>query len=108
MAIICHPRLLTPTSNYKELIKKYKLIHSYPASTYLFSKYVENFPFERINIPSSCQYDLFLADEFISDRELQSLYAKENNSIHESQIYIETLNICLFPIIKRMVTPTLI
>jgi hypothetical protein len=32
-----------------------------------------------------------LADEFISDRELQSPYAKENNEIHESQIYIETL-----------------
>jgi hypothetical protein len=51
MAVICLPRLITLGSNYKELVKKYILIHSYPASTYIFSRIVENSPFERINIP---------------------------------------------------------
>jgi hypothetical protein len=37
MAVICLPRLITPGSNYKELVRKYKLIHSYPAGTYLFT-----------------------------------------------------------------------
>jgi hypothetical protein len=32
-----------------------------------------------------------LADEFNSERENQSLHAKELNDIHESQIYKETL-----------------
>ena len=34
---------------------------------------------------------LFGPDKFISDRELQSLYAQENNTIHKSQICINTL-----------------
>jgi hypothetical protein len=108
MAVICLPRLVTPGSNYKELVKKYKLIHSYPAGTNLFSKYVEDSPFERIDIPSSCPYDLLLADEFISDRELQPLHAKENNAIHESQIYIETLKYMFISDNKRVIAPTLI
>ena len=77
MAVICLPRLVTPGSNYKNLVKKYKCIQTYPAGTYLFSKFVQDSPFERINIPTTCPYDLFLADEFISERENQSLHAKQ-------------------------------
>ena len=91
MAVICLPRLVTPGSDYKNLVKKYKCIHTYPAGTYLFSKFVQDSPFERINIPTTCPYDLFLADEFISERENQSLHAKQLNAIHESEIYKETL-----------------
>ena len=91
MAVICLPRLVTPGADYKNLVKKYKCIHTYPAGTYLFSKFVQDSPFERINIPTTCPYDLFLADGFISERENQSLHAKQLNAIHESEIYKETL-----------------
>ena len=91
MAVICLPRIVTPGADYKNLVKKYKCIHTYPAGTYLFSKFVQDSPFERINIPTTCPYDLFLADEFISERENQSLHAKQLNAIHESEIYKETL-----------------
>ena len=91
MAVICLPRLVTPGADYKNLVKKYKCIHTYPAGTYLFSKFVQDSPFERINIPTTCPYDLFLADEFISERENQSLHANQLNAIHESEIYKETL-----------------
>ncbi len=87
MAVICLPRLVTPGADYKNLVKKYKCIHTYPAGTIYFS----NSPFERINIPTTCPYDLFLADEFISERENQYLHAKQLNAIHESEIYKETL-----------------
>jgi hypothetical protein len=83
--------LLRRARVYKNLVKKYKCIHTYPAGTYLFSKFVKDSPFERINIPTTCPYDLFLADEFISERENQSLHAKQLNGIHESEIYKETL-----------------
>ena len=90
-AVICLPKLNTPGSDYKHLVKKYKCIHTYPAGTYLFSRFVKDSPFERINIPTRCPYDLFLADEFISERENQSLHAKEINAIHTSQIYKDAL-----------------
>jgi hypothetical protein len=90
-AVICLPKLNMPGSDYKNLVKKYKCIHTYPAGTYLFSRFVDNSPFERIIIPTSCPYDLFLADEFISERESQSLHAKEINDIHTSQIYKDAL-----------------
>ncbi len=83
-AVICLPRLNTPGSDYKHLVKKCKCIHIYPAGTFLFSRLIQDSPFERVNIPTSCPYDLFLADEFISERENQSLHAKELNAIHES------------------------
>jgi len=54
-------------------------------------RFVDDSPFERINIPTSCPYDLFLADDFISERENQSLHAKEINAIHTSQIYKDAL-----------------
>ncbi len=57
----------------------------------LFSKFVQNSPFERIDIPTTCSYDLFLADEFISGRESLSLHAKQLNAIHGLEIYKETL-----------------
>jgi hypothetical protein len=91
MAVICLPRLVTSGAYYKNLVKKYKCIHTYPADTYLFSKFVQDSPFERINIPTTCPYDLFLADEFISERENQSLHAKQLNVIHESEKYKEAL-----------------
>jgi hypothetical protein len=90
-AVICLPKLNTPGSDYKHLVKKYKCIHTYPAGTYLFSRFVNNSPFERISIPTSCPYELFLADEFIFKRENQSLHAKEINAIHTSQIYKDAL-----------------
>jgi len=93
MAVICQPRLHTPGSDYKHLVKKYMCFHTYPAGTYLFSRSIQDSPFERINVPTSCLYDLFLADEFISRREDQSLHAKELNAIHESKIYKETLKL---------------
>ena len=69
MAVIRLPRLNTLGSDYKHLVKKYKCIHTYPAGTYLFSRFIHDSPFERINIQTSCPYDLFLADElFISER----------------------------------------
>ena len=34
MAVICLPRLVTPGADYKNLVKKYKCIHTYPAGTY--------------------------------------------------------------------------
>jgi len=40
MAVICLPRLVTSGSDYKNLVKTYKCIHTYPAGTYLFSKFV--------------------------------------------------------------------
>jgi hypothetical protein len=97
MALICLPRLNTPGSDYKHLVKKYKCIHTYPAGTSLFSRFIHYSPFERINIPTSCPYDLFLADEFISERENQSLHAKELNAIHESKIDKETLKLMFKP-----------
>ena len=69
MAVICLPRLNTPGSDYKHLVKKYKCIHTYPADTYLFSRFIHDSPFKRINMPTSCPFDLFLAVEFISERE---------------------------------------
>jgi len=82
MMAICLPRINTPGSDYKHLVKKYKCIHTYPAGTYLFYKFNHDLPFERFNIPTSCLYDLFFADEFISEGENQSLHAKELNVIH--------------------------
>jgi hypothetical protein len=35
-AVICLPKLNTPGSDYKHLVKKYKCIHTYPAGTYPF------------------------------------------------------------------------
>ena len=67
-AVIFLPKLNTPVSDYKYLVKKYKCIHTYPVGTYLFSRFADNSPFERINIPTSYPHDLFLADEFISER----------------------------------------
>jgi len=43
IAGICLPRLVTPGSDYKSLVKKYTCIHTYPAGTYLFSKFVHGF-----------------------------------------------------------------
>ena len=93
MAGICLPRLNTSGSDYKHSVKKYKCIHTYPPDPYLFSRFIHDSPFERINMPSSCPYDLFLANEFISKRENQSLHAKELNAIHESKIHKETLKL---------------
>jgi len=89
--VICLPKLNTPGSDYKHLVKNYKCIHTYPAGSYLFSRFVNDSPFEKISIPTNCPYDLFLADEFISERENQSLHAKEINAIHTSQIYKEAM-----------------
>jgi hypothetical protein len=95
MTVICLPWLNTPGSDYKHLVKKYKCIHTYPSGTYLFSRFIHDSPFERINIRTSCPYDLFLADKIISERQNKSLHAKELNAIHESTIYNETLNMML-------------
>ena len=83
MAVICLPKLNTTGSDYKHLVKKYKCIHTYPAGTYLFSRFIQDSPCKRINIFTSYSYNLFLADEFSSERENQSLHAKELNAIHE-------------------------
>jgi hypothetical protein len=85
IAVICLPRLNTPGSDYNHLVKKYKCIHTYLAGIYLFSRFIPDSPFERFNIPTSCPYDLFLVNEFISERENQFLLAKELNAIHESK-----------------------
>ncbi len=42
-------------------------------------------------VVTRCPYNLFLAVEFISERENQSLHAKELNAKHESKIYKETI-----------------
>jgi hypothetical protein len=44
-------------------------------------------------MPTSCPYHFCFADEFISERENQSLHAKELNASHESKIYKETLKL---------------
>ena len=91
MAVICLPRVVTPSTDYKNLVRKNKCIHTYPAGNYLFPKFVQDSPFKRINIPTTCPYDLFLADDSISERENQSLHVKQLNAIHESKIYKHTL-----------------
>jgi hypothetical protein len=91
MTVICLPRLTTLGSDYTQLVKKYKCIHSYPDGTYLFTMHIKDSTFENNTIFTSCPYNLLLADEFISDRRLQSLHAKQNNADCESQIYVNTL-----------------
>jgi hypothetical protein len=77
MAVICLSRLNTLGSDYKHLVKNNKCIHVYPPGTYLYYRFISHdSPFERINIPTNCPYDLFLADKLIYERESQSLHAK--------------------------------
>ena len=77
MAVICLPRSSIPGSDYKHLVKKYKCIYTYPAGTYFFSRSIHDLPIERINIPTICAYDFFLADEFLFERENRSIHAKK-------------------------------
>ena len=65
--VIVIPRLVTPGALYKKVLSKYKCIHTYPSGTYLFSRPLDDSPFEKVEIPTNCQYDLYLADEWIAD-----------------------------------------
>ena len=75
------PRLVTPGALYKKVLSKYKCIHTSPSGTYLFIRPLDDSPFEKVAISTNCQYDLYLADEWIADRKRQSLMAKKDYAI---------------------------
>ena len=45
--VIVIPRLVTPGALYKRVLSKYKCIHAYPSGTYLFSRPLDDSPFEK-------------------------------------------------------------
>ena len=75
--VIVIARLVTPGALNKKVLSKYKCIHTYRSGTYLFSRPLDDSPFEKAAIPTTCQYDLYLADEWIADRKGQSLNEKK-------------------------------